>query len=96
MTLVTAQVTVFGLSNVLLGTFTFAAEYGPNFFGVTSDSDLIGRVNVASQSTIPGELVDDVAFGIPGTTVPEPSSLALMIGGLAVLLRFRRTISQES
>lgn len=86
------QVTVFDPSNVLLGTFTFAAAFGPNFFGVTSDSDLIGRVNVASQAPNPGELVDNVAFGIPAT-VPEPSSLALMVSGLAVLLRFRRKLS---
>jgi len=84
------QIAIFDPSNGLLGTFTFAAVHGPNFFGVTSDSDLIGRVNVASQSTIPGELIDNVAFGIPSAAVPEPSSLTLLVGGLALLLRFRR------
>ena len=87
------QITVFNLSNVLLGTFDVTAGLGPNFFGVTSNSDLIGRVNIASQANPPGELLDNVAFGIPNTTVPEPSSLALMVGGLAALVRSKRKLS---
>jgi hypothetical protein len=87
------QITVFDPSNVSLGVFVFAAGLGPNFFGVTSNSDLIGRVNIASLASAPGELLDNVAFGIPSATVPEPSSLALMVGGLAVLLRFKRKLS---
>jgi hypothetical protein len=37
-----------------------------------------------------GELIDNVAFGNAGATVPEPSSLVLLTGGLAMLLRLRR------
>jgi hypothetical protein len=87
------QVTVFDPNENVIGAYTFAAAVGPSFFGVTFNSDLIGRVNVASQATPAGELIDNVAFGIPSATVPEPSSLALMAGGLAVLLRFRRKLS---
>ena len=89
------QISVFDPGNVSLGIFTLPAAIAPNFFGVVSTSDLIGRINVMSTvgTMSGGELIDNVAFGNAGATVPEPSSLVLLTGGLAMLLRLRRKIT---
>jgi hypothetical protein len=80
---------IFDLANLPLGTFTVAVPAGGAFFGVLSDAALIGRINVASQTTIPGELVDNVAFGTAASVVPEPTTVALVGLGLTALV-FRR------
>jgi hypothetical protein len=84
--------TIFSPTNVLLGTFTVFAPLGPSFFGVISDGGpgSIGRINVASQSALPGELVDNLAFGNVGAVVPEPSSLLLFGGGFIAIFRMYR------
>ena len=89
------QISVFDPGNVSLGVFNIPGALGVNFFGVVSTSDLIGRINITSTvgTTSGGELIDNVAFGNAGATVPEPSSLVLLTGGLAMLLRLRRKIT---
>jgi hypothetical protein len=71
---------LFSPTNVSLGTFTLSGAVGSSFFGVISDSALIGRINIASQAAIPGELVDNLAFGRTSVSaVPEPASAALLL-----------------
>ena len=79
-------ISVFSPTNVALGSFTTAGVVGGSFFGVLSTTGQIGRVNIASQAAFPGELIDNLAFGTP---VPEPSSLLLLAGGLAIIFRLR-------
>jgi hypothetical protein len=87
------QISVFDPGSVSLGVFTLNAALGANFFGVVSTGDLIGRINITSMTALPGELIDNVAFGNAGATVPEPSSLVLLTSGLAMLIRLRRKIT---
>lgn len=77
------QISVFDPGNLLLGTFTVNAPVGGAFSGVISTTDLIGRVNIASLSTVPGELIDNLEFGSTQVQVPEPTSLLLL--GTALL-----------
>ena len=87
----TVLVSVFGAGDLLQGIFNVAAPLGGLFFGVISDAGLIVRLNIASQSATPGELIDNVAFG--NRTVPEPASVALLAmasAGLAARRRRRR------
>ena len=83
-------ISVFDLNSVSLGTFTVPGVIGGSFFGVLSTTDQIGRINIASLSQEPGELIDNLAFGaaVP-TPVPEPSSLFLFAGGLAIVFHLR-------
>jgi hypothetical protein len=78
-------ISVFSPDTALLGTFGVFGPFGGTFFGVIADGP-IGRVNIASQSSLPGELVDNLAFGI----VPEPASLTLTALGVAGLLARHR------
>jgi hypothetical protein len=80
-------ITLFSPAGAELNTFNVFGNIGPNFFGVVSTSGLIGRINIDSPAQ--GELIDNLAFGVP---VPEPSSLLLSVGGLTIIagLRFFR------
>jgi hypothetical protein len=86
-------ISIFGPANVLLGVFVVNAPLGPSFFGVTSDTGpgSIGRINIASQSASPGELIDNLAFG--NTVVPEPYSLLLTACALVAFAGLRRSES---
>lgn len=86
-------ISVFSPANVLLNTFTINSPLGSTFFGVISDTGFgsIGRINVASQATTPGELIDNLAFG--NNSVPEPASILLIGGGLLVLSLSRRKLA---
>jgi hypothetical protein len=79
-------ISLFSPTNALLGMFNVFGNVGANFFGVLSTTSLIGRINIASQASIPGELIDNLAFGVP---VPEPSSLFLSAGGLGIMAGLR-------
>ena len=80
-------ISVFDSANAPMGTFTVLASPGGTFFGVLSDSGLIGRINVGAPGEYPGGLVDDVAFGVP---IAEPATILLIGTGLAGLGRIRR------
>ncbi|MBA2527008.1 MAG: PEP-CTERM sorting domain-containing protein [Pyrinomonadaceae bacterium] len=86
-------ITVFDGADVLIGTFSVLSPVGGTFFGVINTMGNIGRINIASQSTAPGELVDNVAFGTAGAAVPEPMTVLLLgsgLAGLAAKVRRRR------
>jgi PEP-CTERM motif len=76
-------VSVFDSTNMPLGAFTIAAPLGGTFFGVATDTGGIGRLRVASAGPIPGELVDNVAFGTAQISIPEPTTMMLLAVGLA-------------
>jgi hypothetical protein len=80
-------ISVFDSANAPIGTFTMLASPGGTFFGVLSDSVLIGRINIATLAEFQGGLVDDVAFGVP---IAEPATIFLISTGLAGLGRIRR------
>jgi hypothetical protein len=73
-------ISVFDLVNAPMGQFTVSALPGGTFFGVLSDSGLIGRINVDTLGDFEGGLVDDLAFGVP---IPEPGTTLLIGTGLA-------------
>lgn len=83
-------IAAFSPGNTSLGIFTVPGLVAPNFFGLIS-TDAIGRLNIASQSSQPGELIDNLAFGTSSTPapVPEPSTL-LLLGSGAVAMAARR------
>jgi hypothetical protein len=80
-------ISVFSPANVSLGSFTIGVPLGATFFGVASDTGFgsIGRINLASQTAVPGELVDNLAFG-NAAIIPEPTSLLLLGSGLLILV----------
>jgi len=92
-------ISIFDPANVLLGTFSVLAPLGGTFFGVISTTGNIGRINIASLASIPGELVDNVAFGTTGTApIPEPMTILLLgtgLAGVASKVRRRRKIASD-
>jgi hypothetical protein len=85
-------ISLFSPNNDSLGTSVVSANVGANFVGAVSTTDLIGRINIEGQALAPFESIDNLAFGT--ATVPEPSSLLLFAGGLAITVglwcRFNR------
>ena len=79
-----ALVSVYNPANTLLGAFAVSAPFGGGFFGVVSDTELIGRININSQANPSGELIGNLSFG-----VPEPSSLVLLGIGLIGIVFWR-------
>jgi hypothetical protein len=82
------MISAFGPTNAPLGSSSLFAPLGGIFFGVISDAGPIGRLNIASQTSQPGELVDNVAFG--NVSVPEPASVLLFGIGLGASALGRR------
>ena len=94
--------TFFDTNNVSLGTFfVLTANNGLSFLGVRFDAgERIGRVRVTTGNSILGNtdtstndvvVLDDFIYAEPAN-VPEPGTLLLLSGGLALtaLLRRRR------
>jgi hypothetical protein len=91
------DVNVFDPSNALIQTFTLATTNAGVFFGVISDSGLIGHINLATSVTPNSnyEGVDNVAFGLTAASVPEPSTLGMLgLGAAALALARRRVLSR--
>ena len=91
------DVNVFDPSNTLIQTFTFATSNAGVFFGVISDSGLIGHINLATSVTPNSnyEGIDNVAFGLTAASVPEPSTLGMLgLGAAALALLRRRALSR--
>ena len=87
-------ISAFSPANATLGVFTISALVAPNFFGLIS-TDAIGRLNIASQSSLAGEVVDNLAFGPASPTpVPEPTSLLLFASGALALAARRRRVKR--
>ncbi len=88
-------VRVFDPANNLLGSFQGFIPVTGEFFGVLSTTVRIGRINIASQSGVVGQLVDNVAFGAAAQTalIPEPATMILLgtgLAGVAAKVRRRR------
>ena len=82
-------ISAFSPTNALLGSSILpVASLGGTFFGVISDAGPIGRLNIASQAALAGELVDNVAFG--NVSVPEPATVMLLGIGLGASALGRR------
>ncbi len=81
---------IFGEGNTLLGETMFNLNPNATFFGV-SDITPITRINFSS-AIASGEIIDNIAFGSPGTgpaPVPEPSTMLLLGSGLLGLIGYR-------
>jgi hypothetical protein len=85
-TALVVTITVFDTNGNELGVVTpTSSASGATFFGVISDAERIGRVNLFS-ATPSAEVIDNLAF-----SAPEPGSWILLSSGLALLgLRRRR------
>ena len=83
-------ISVYNPANALLGNFTVAAPLTGSFFGVVSNADLIGRIDILSQATFPGEVIGNLSFGVPTAATPEPCSLLLSGAGLIGMVLWRR------
>lgn len=84
-------ISLYNPTNALLGTFTVTAPLTGTFFGVVSNTDSIGRIDILSQAALPGEVITNLSFGLaPTNAVPEPCSLLLSGAGLIGVVLWRR------
>lgn len=82
----TVDVSVYGLGNTLLGTYSIAS--GGGFFGAYNNAGNITRINLFDPSG-GAEGADDIAFGT--ASVPEPATILLFgIGLMAAGQRLKR------
>lgn len=85
-------VTVFDVANVLIGTYVLTQAPGTDgFVGITSSVG-IGSVRwLADRGGIKDTAIDNIYVGV--SAIPEPSTTALMLGGIVlVALSRRRTL----
>lgn len=86
------EITVYSTSSVLLGTYQTGSTPTGVFWGAISTTDAIGSL-VLTDIGGGAEGVDNVAFGMPGGEIPEPSTLGLTgaaLAGVFLLLRRHR------
>ena len=86
----TVNVSVFNTTGGLLGSTSVSASKSGTFFGVIDNMSLIGSITMFSTSN-QDEGIDNLAFGLVSTTVPEPlTGTILGIGLVGVLVSRRR------
>ena len=89
---IATTISMFDAGGALIGSSTFTPTAG-QFFGWQSDAG-IARVRFAGGTNdAVGIRIDDLTFGpgaAPTTTAPEPATLALVGGGLALVAAARR------
>lgn len=84
------DISLYSPGSVLLGTYQTSASPAGVFWGAISTADAIGSVVLTDRSG-GAEGVDNVAFGMPGGEIPEPSTLGLTGAALAgIFLWLRR------
>jgi hypothetical protein len=89
----------FNALNAPLGTFAVFGADGGNgdgsavFAGIISDSSNISRLEFAGFGD--GAAINRLSAGTDAGSVPEPSTITMLLGGGAVLATFRRRRSRS-
>ncbi|KRC02857.1 PEP-CTERM sorting domain-containing protein [Duganella sp. Root198D2] len=83
-----AQTSSAFLSNAADGTGD-PGSVANELLSIAAAGDLIARLEISAAADGFSFLLDDLSVTTPATDLPEPASLALVLGGLALILRRR-------